>query len=144
MLKVMMRMSDMCSSSAGGWLLGEGSQPIQTGGDDRLPAIAHVDVILQADVPYQVLDAAQVAERRQDAFGVGRQGPRCPVAGQQRGTQRGKVWVLLHLKGSDGQVIEERGVATVVKVEQVDLPMMEQVIPLMQVRVDQPVDVRAV
>src|ERR687885_1706012 len=130
MLKVMMRMSDMCSSSARGCPLGEGSQPIHPDGDDLLPAIAHVDVILQADVPYQVLDAAQVAERRQDAFRVGRQGPRRPVAGQQRGTQRGKVWVLLYLKGSDGQIIEKRGVATVVKVEQVDLPVMEQVVPL--------------
>src|SRR5919205_4067440 len=142
MLKVITRMSDMCSSSAHGCPMGEGSQPIQTGGDDRLPAIAHVDVILQADVPYQVLDTAQVAERRQDAFGVGRQGPRRPVAGKQRSTQRGKVWVLLYLKGSDGQIIEERGIAAVVKVEQVDLPVMEQVVPLVQVGVDQPVGVR--
>src|SRR3712207_9456463 len=61
-----------------------------------------------------------------------------PVAGQQGGAQLGKSRVMLHLKGGDGQVIEERGVATVVKVEQVDLSVIEQVIPLMQVGVDQP------
>src|SRR5690349_12417461 len=102
----------------------EGSQPLQPGGDHLLPAIAHIYVVFQADVPDQVLDAAQLAERRQDAFGVGRQGPDRPVASQQGGAQRGKVRVILHLKGRDSQVIEEWSVATVVKVEQVDLPVM--------------------
>lgn len=98
---------------------------------------------MQADVPDQVLDVPQVGERGQQGFGGGRQGPGGLVAGQQGRAHRRKVRVMLQFKGGDGQVIEEPGLAAVVKVEQVDLAVLEQVVPLVQVGVDQPVSVWA-
>ena len=53
---------------------------------------------------------------------------------EQGGAQRGKVRVVFHLKRRDGQIIEERGIAAVVKVEQVDPAYTSQECPACSVR----------
>lgn len=119
-------------------MLNEFPKRPERGAHLRVPAVA------LTNHPQQILERAQRNKGPKMRFLHLGERTAPTIAGQERFLERSEIGMAGQAVERHGQIVEPVTIATVIEVDGAGLSVMEQIVPLMQVGMDQAKDIRLV